>query len=88
MTKKLGDSNTAPETLWTIMKRLLYHKKSPSNTASTFRWEICFRIEKQTFSITFSLLYAHLQIIQASYHLFHIEKAAGLILFMLLKMIY
>ena len=39
------------------------------------------------FLITFLLLYAHLQIMQAVYHLFHIEQAVGLNPFMLLKMI-
>ena len=34
------------------------------------------------------LLYAHLQIMQAVFRLFHIEQAAGIIIFMLLKMIY
>ena len=61
MTKKLADSNTPPKSYWTIPDCFLYNKKSQQyhlylSMVSLFQTFV----KKQTFLITFSLLYAHL----------------------------
>ena len=89
MTKKLADSNTALKTYWTILNRLLYNKKIPTIPPLLVNGKfVSDFVKKQTFSISFSLLYAHLQIMQVFYGIWQMEQSGGLILFMLLKMIY
>ena len=61
MTSKLEDSNTASKTYWSILNRFLYNKKIPAIphllVDSNFFSDFC---EKETSSITFLILYAHL----------------------------
>ena len=62
MTKKLADSNTAPKMYWTILNHFLYNKPPPPTIppALVDGKIVSDFLKKQTFSITFSLLYAQL----------------------------
>ena len=57
--EKLADSNTSPETCWTILNRLLYNKKLPTIPPFLVDGKLAF-VKKRTFLITFLPLYAHL----------------------------
>ena len=89
MTKKLADNNTSPKMYWTVLNHLLYNEKLPTIPSLLVDGNLVsdFCKKANIFNIFFPL-YGHLRIMQAVYHLFHIEQGAGSSPFMLLKMIY
>ena len=89
MTKKLADNDTPPKTYWTVLNHLFYNKKLSTIPSLLVDGNLVSDFCKKAYIFNNSFpLYGHLQIMQAVYHLFHIEQGAGSSPFMLLKMIY
>ena len=59
--QKYADSNTAPKKHWTTLNPLLYYNTLPAIPPLSVDGKFFETfVQKQTFFITFSLLYAHL----------------------------